>query len=107
MKVAFIGLGIMGMPMAANVAKKHDLIGYDIVKKETPFPFASSYEECVDFADVIISMVPKNEHMLSLYKEIKPYLRPGQIWIDMSTISPSTNQSVAKDLEGTGVEILD
>lgn len=107
MKVAFIGLGIMGMPMANNVSKKYDLIGYDVIKKDTSFPFASSYKECVDFADVIISMVPKNEHMLSLYKEIKPFLRKGQIWIDMSTISPSTNQQVAKDLEGTGVELLD
>ena len=107
MKVAFIGLGIMGMPMANNVSKKYDLIGFDVIKKDTSFPFASSYKECVDFADVIISMVPKNEHMLSLYKEIKPYLRKGQIWIDMSTISPSTNQKVARDLDGTGVEILD
>ncbi len=107
MKVAFIGLGIMGMPMANNVSKKYDLIGYDVIKKDTSFPFASSYKECVDFADVIISMVPKNEHMLSLYKEIKPFLRKGQIWIDMSTISPNTNQQVAKDLEGTGVELLD
>jgi 3-hydroxyisobutyrate dehydrogenase-like beta-hydroxyacid dehydrogenase len=42
MKVAFIGLGIMGLPMATNISKKFDLIGYDIVKKDTPFPFASS-----------------------------------------------------------------
>ncbi len=97
----------MGLPMATNVSKKYDLIGYDVFKKETSFPFASSYKECVEFADVIISMVPKNEHMLSLYSSIKPYLRKGQIWIDMSTISPSTNQQVAKDLEGSGVEILD
>lgn len=71
MKVSFIGLGIMGLPMATNIFKKFDLIGYDITKKETSFPFANSYKECVEFADVIISMVPKNEHMLSLYKEIK------------------------------------
>ena len=107
MKVAFIGLGIMGMPMATNVAKQYDLIGYDVIKKETPFPFASSYKECADFADVIISMVPKNEHMLSLFSELKPHFRKGQIWIDMSTISPATNQKVAKELEGTGVEIVD
>ncbi len=107
MKVAFVGLGIMGMPMATNVAKKYDLIGYDVVKKETPFPFASSYKECAEFADVIISMVPKNEHMLSLFSELKPHFRSGQIWIDMSTISPATNQKVAKELEGSGVEILD
>ena len=48
MKIAFIGLGIMGMPMATNISKKYDLIGYDIFKKETPFKFASSYKECVD-----------------------------------------------------------
>ena len=107
MKVAFIGLGIMGMPMATNVAKAYDLVGYDVIKKETPFPFASSYKECADFADVIISMVPKNEHMLALFSELKPHFRKGQIWIDMSTISPATNQKVAKELEGTGVEILD
>lgn len=107
MKVAFIGLGIMGMPMATNVSKKYDLIGYDLFKKDTPFPFASSYEECVNFADVIISMVPKNEHMLALFESIRPYLRKGQIWIDMSTISPSTNKKVAKELDGSGIEILD
>ena len=107
MKIAFIGLGIMGMPMASNVAKNYGLIGYDVIKKETPFPFASSYKECADFADVIISMVPKNEHMLSLFSELKPHFRKGQIWIDMSTISPSTNQRVAKELEGSGIEILD
>ncbi len=107
MRIAFIGLGIMGMPMATNVAKKYPLIGYDVIKKDTTFPFASSYKECADFADVIISMVPKNEHMLSLFSELKPHFRKGQIWIDMSTISPATNQKVAKELEGTGIEILD
>ena len=107
MRIAFIGLGIMGMPMATNVAKKYPLIGYDVIKKDTTFPFASSYKECADFADVIISMVPKNEHMLSLFSELKPHFRKGQIWIDMSTISPATNQKVAKELDGTGVEILD
>ena len=107
MKIAFIGLGIMGMPMASNVAKKYDLLGYDIIKKDTPFPFASSYKEAIEGRDIIISMVPKNEHMLALYSEIKPYLKKGQIWIDMSTISPDTNQKVAKELEGTGIELLD
>ena len=107
MKVAFIGLGIMGMPMAINVAKKFDLIGYDVIKKDTPFPFASSYEECAKFADVIISMVPKNEHMLALYRELKKYLKPGQICIDMSTIAPAVSASVAKGLRSRGIEMLD
>lgn len=107
MKVAFIGLGIMGMPMATNVAKKFDLIGYDVVAKETPFPFASSYKECCEFADVIISMVPKNEHMLSLYGELKKYLRKGTICIDMSTIAPEVSVKVANELRPLGVELID
>ena len=82
----------MGMPMATNIAKKYDLIGYDIVKKETPFPFASSYEEAIKDRDVIISMVPKNEHMLALYEELSKYLKPGQICIDMSTISQTPTE---------------
>jgi 3-hydroxyisobutyrate dehydrogenase-like beta-hydroxyacid dehydrogenase len=102
MKIAFIGLGIMGLRWPRNVAKKYPLIGYDVVAKETPFPFADSYEECVRFADVIISMVPKNEHMIALYAELKKYLRPGQICIDMSTIFPGVSQQVAKELAPLG-----
>lgn len=107
MKIAFIGLGIMGMPMATNVAKQFDLIGFDIVKKEAPFPFASSYKECADYADVIISMVPKNEHFKSLVKEMKPLMRKGQIWIDMSTIAPATALEMKKELDEVGVQLCD
>ena len=106
MTVAFIGLGIMGMPMATNVSKKYDLIGYDVVQKETPFPFAKSYEECAS-CDVIISMVPKNEHFRSLLQSMKPYLHPGQIWIDMSTIAPEVSRQAAEELREQGVELLD
>ena len=70
MKVAFIGLGIMGMPMATNISKKYDLIGCDVVDKETPFPFTKSYKECVEGRDLIIAMVPKSEHALALYAEL-------------------------------------
>lgn len=107
MKVAFIGLGIMGMPMATNVAKVHDVVGFDVVKKETPFPFASSYEEAVKDRDVIISMVPKNEHAIALYQELLPLLKKSQVVIEMSTISPSVHQKIASDLEEKGIEVLD
>ncbi len=107
MKIAFIGLGIMGMPMATNVSKQYELIGYDVIKKETPFPFASSYEECGKFADVIISMVPKNEHFKSLVNTMLPYLRKGQIWIDMSTISPATALEMKPLLLEKGVRLCD
>lgn len=107
MKIAFIGLGIMGMPMATNISVKHDLIGYDIFKKETPFKFASGYRECGEFADVIISMVPNNKNFTDLVESLYPYLREGQIWIDMSTISPETNLSMVDKLEKKGVVLCD
>lgn len=107
MKIAFIGLGIMGMPMATNVSKKYDLIGYDAFKKETPFRFSTGYEECASFADVIISMVPNNDNFKALVDEMYPYLRDGQIWIDMSTISPDTNLEMVEKLAKKGVKLAD
>lgn len=107
MKIAFIGLGIMGLPMATNVSKKYDLIGYDVLKKETPFKFASSYKECADFADVIISMVPNNDNFTNLVSEMLPHLRCGQVWVDMSTISPACNLENKARLDKVGVRLAD
>ncbi|MDD6302953.1 MAG: NAD(P)-dependent oxidoreductase [Bacillales bacterium] len=107
MRIGFIGLGIMGLPMAENVSKKYPLIGYDVVKKEATFPIVNSIKELVDNSDVIISMVPKNEHVISVYNEVIKYVRPGMICIDMSTISPSVNQIIALELEKIEVKMLD
>ncbi len=52
-------------------------------------------------------MVPKNEHMLALFEELSKYYKKGQIWIDMSTISPAVNREVARRMEGSGFELLD
>ena len=78
-KVGFIGLGIMGMPMAINVSKKYSLIGYDIVLKEAPFPLASSTIEIIKQSDVVITMLPKNEHVKSVYEEAFNYVKEGQL----------------------------
>ena len=107
MKVGFIGLGIMGLPMATNIAKKFELVGYDVVKKETPFPFASSIEEVVTTCDVVVSMVPKNEHVKSVYSEVVKYVKKGQIFIEMSTISPSVSTEIAHQIEALGADMLD
>jgi len=107
MKVGFIGLGIMGMPMATNVSKKYDLIGYDVVAKEAPFALANSIKEVVEKCDVVISMVPKNEHVLSVYEEVLDYVREGQVFIEMSTISPSVSTGVALKIEEKGANMLD
>lgn len=107
MKVGFIGLGIMGMPMATNVSKKFDLIGYDVVSKTAPFPLVSSIKEIIDNCDVVISMVPKNEHVMSVYQEAMPFVRKGQIFVEMSTISPSVSSNIALQIEAKGADMLD
>ncbi|MGN1295794.1 MAG: NAD(P)-dependent oxidoreductase [Bacilli bacterium] len=107
MKVGFIGLGIMGMPMAINVSKKYSLIGYDIVLKEAPFPLSSSLEEVIKESDVVISMLPKNEHVQSVYCQALNYVKKGQIFIDMSTISPHVSSSLASQIENKGAYMCD
>ena len=107
MRVGFIGLGIMGMPMATNIAKKYPLVGFDVFKKETPFPFLSSIEEVVDNSDVVVSMVPKSENVLEVFEHIYPRVRKGQIFIEMSTISPKVSSEVAAKIEQLGADMLD
>lgn len=107
MKVGFIGLGIMGLPMATNIFKKYPVIGFDVMKKDTLFPFASSYKEVVEESDVIITMVPKSEHMIAVYSELKKYLKKGQICIDMSTIYPEVTKQVHAELKDAGIPLLD
>ncbi len=107
MKLAFIGLGTMGLPMANNLAKQHQVTGFDVFPKETSFPFASSYQEAIEGKEVIFSMVPKNEDVIALYDELAKFAEPGQIFVDMSTIMGSVNQEVAKKMEALGCEMLD
>lgn len=107
MKISFIGLGIMGLPMATNISKKYDVIGFDIIKKDTPFPFSVSYEECVKDSDILISMVPNNDNFKNLVNNVKNYLKKGTIWIDMSTISPSVNLEMKELLKEYDVELCD
>lgn len=107
MRVGFIGLGIMGLPMATNIAKRFPLVGFDIKEVTAPFEVVHSYEELVYQSDVIVSMVPKNEHVLSLFESIRGFLKEGQIWIDMSTIAPSVSRKVAAEVKALGVRFYD
>jgi 3-hydroxyisobutyrate dehydrogenase-like beta-hydroxyacid dehydrogenase len=97
-KVGFIGLGNMGLPMAINLSKskKIDLIGYDVnkssIKKLTSkkAKATSSLDEVIKFADVIITCVPgpKQIKQLSIGKnKIIDQLGKNKVWIDCSTNS--------------------
>ena len=98
MKIGFIGLGNMGMPMALNLhkSKKIDLLGYDVSPKSLKQfkskkgKATSSLDELIKFSDVIISCVPgpKQIKALSIGKgKIIDQLGKNKIWIDCSTNS--------------------
>ena len=63
--------------------------------------------ELAEKSDVIISMVPKSEHSMSVYKEILPVLGPGKTCIDMSTIDPSVSVQISEMVKATGAEFMD
>ena len=115
MKIAFIGLGIMGESMCENIVKKHNdtVYAFDFVREKVEklakagaVPAASSLE-AARLADVIISMVPKSEHSMSVYKEILSALDSTKTCIDMSTIDPSVSVEISNMVHAAGAHFID
>jgi 3-hydroxyisobutyrate dehydrogenase len=91
--IAFIGLGNMGGPMAANLAKaQHRVIGFDLAAASCKqaeadgIRVANSARESVAEAEIIVTMLPAGRHVLSVWADILPAARPGTLVIDCSTI---------------------
>ena len=115
MKIGFIGLGIMGESMSENIIKKHNdtVYVFDVVKEKTDKLAAlggvgcSCAKELAEKSDVVITMVPKSEHLTAVYDEILPVFGPGKIGIDMSTIDPSVSMATAEKVKATGAQFAD
>jgi 3-hydroxyisobutyrate dehydrogenase len=93
MKIAFIGLGNMGGPMAANLAAKGFAVtGFDLVPSNLEkaagqgIAGAKSAEDAVSAAEAVITMVPAGQHVLALYRNILGVARAETLFIDCSTI---------------------
>ena len=112
--VAFIGLGIMGGPMAANLVKAgFDVVGYnrspEKVKElvEKGGRGAEDVASAVREADVVITMVPDSPDVEAVSAEIFAGAREGTLYIDMSTIRPDVAVRVAEAGREAGVRVLD
>ena len=115
--IGFIGLGIMGRPMAKNLLKA----GYPLVVHSRSRPpvddvaaagakVATSPREVAGQCDVLITMLPNSPdvELVALGKNgIVEGARPGLTYADMSTISPIVSQKVGKELGAKGVRMLD
>jgi 2-hydroxy-3-oxopropionate reductase len=115
-KVGFIGLGIMGAPMAAHILKGgHQLFAHD--HKPLPADLAgqgavacASGKEVAQQADIIIIMVPDTPHVASvLFDEggVAQGLTSGKIVVDMSSISPIETKQFAQRINALGCDYLD
>src|SRR5580698_4543605 len=91
--IAFIGLGNMGGPMAANLVKAgHKVTAFDLVAtsrdqaKADGAAIAESSVVSVKGADVVITMLPAGKHVMSVWNEVVPAMAKGALIIDCSTI---------------------
>lgn len=109
MKIAFLGLGNMGTPMAANLAKAgHDVTGYD---PATPMPAgvtgAISAAGAVQGAEVVITMLPNGAILRSVAAEVIPAMAPGAVLVDCSTVDVDSARAVADQAAAAGLSALD
>ena len=98
-KIAFIGLGNMGGPMAANLVKAgHTVSGFDLASasceaaKQAGVKVAASATEAANGVDVVITMLPAGKHVVAVWNELVPAVASNTLMIDCSTI----------DVDGTG-----
>src|SRR5271169_113695 len=91
--IAFIGLGNMGGPMAANLVKGgHKVIAFDLVAasrdqaKSDGAAIAESSVSAVKGADTVITMLPAGKHVMSVWNDVVPAMGKGALIIDCSTI---------------------
>ncbi|MES2072666.1 MAG: 3-hydroxyisobutyrate dehydrogenase [Pseudomonadota bacterium] len=116
-KIAFIGLGNMGAPMALNLLKNnYALTVFDLsagaVKSLTDAgaQAAASAQAAVAGADIVISMLPASRHVESLYlgeQGILPHIADGALIIDCSTIAAQTSQKLAQQAAARGLQTID
>lgn len=115
MKIGFIGLGIMGESMCENIVKKHnDKVFVSDHKRAQVEKLAAvgavpceNNTEVAKNADLIITMVPKSEHVKEVYTEILPVIDSTKICIDMSTIDPAVSVECANMIKAKGAQFAD
>ena len=112
-RITFIGLGVMGRPMAGHLVEA----GYDVGVHNRSRPAvdalaaagARALESPEDGASArfVITMLPDSPDVQSVAERLIPALGPGTIWIDMSTISPVVTRELEARVRARGAAMLD
>lgn len=117
MKVGFIGLGNMGLPMARNLVRAgFGVRGFDLsetalqVIEQAGATRCASAAEAVDSVDAVITMLPASRHVRSLWlgeDGLLTRLLPGTLLVDSSTIAAATAREVAAAAAQRGIDMID
>ncbi|MGO7668609.1 3-hydroxyisobutyrate dehydrogenase [Rhizobium ruizarguesonis] len=98
-RIAFIGLGNMGGPMAANLVKSgHEVLGFDLAAsvlkaaEESGVKPASHISQAVKDAEIVITMLPQGKHVLTAWTDILQSPAEGILVIDCSTIDVDSSR---------------
>lgn len=116
-RIAFIGLGNMGAPMAKNLLKAgHELAVHDLSAAavqglaEAGATAAGSARQAIEGAEIVISMLPASRHVESLYlgdDGLLAQISAGTLVIECSTIAPESARKVAAAAQGRGIRMID
>jgi 3-hydroxyisobutyrate dehydrogenase len=114
--IAFIGLGNMGGPMAANLVKAgHSVLGFDLMEasraaaSEAGISVQASAIAAVrdGAADVVITMLPAGKHVRAVWSELLPVAKKGALFIDCSTIDVDSARAAHAMAKAAGIASLD
>ncbi len=109
MKIGFIGLGNMGGPMAANLARAgHEVTGYDMAEVSIEgVALATSAEEAAGGREVVITMLPNGQILRAVADQIIPVMQKGAVLLDCSTVDVDSARAVATQAKAADLSALD
>jgi 3-hydroxyisobutyrate dehydrogenase len=109
MKIAFIGLGLMGAPMAANLLKAgYALNVFDLkIGNAAPLIEATWSEEPAKNVDIVFTSLPGPPEVEAVAEEILAQAKAGTVWFDLSTNSPEVVRRIHSRCKEKGIEMLD
>ena len=112
--IAFIGLGNMGAPMAANLLRAgHSVRGYDIAPGAADtaanlgIDLAGSARDAVAGAQTVITMLPAGKHVAACYADILPSAAMGSLFVDCSTIDVAAARAAHGAAQAAGMASVD
>ncbi len=113
-KIAFIGLGHMGGPMAANLVKAgRNVHGYDLVPvlrdaaAKDGVIIAPSARDAVRGAEIVVTMLPAGNHVLGVWREVLPAAKEDALFIDSSTIDVESARKAHELAQKAGLYSVD